>query len=118
MKSSVMSRCRMPLFLLAPVFMIIGCSRNDQWVEGRPPVYPTSGQVLFNGEPVEKATVIFQPVNADGKPGAALTDARGYFKAEKLESGDGLTEGPHRVSIRNVHMADRDGNIIETVVDD
>jgi len=113
-----MNRDRAPLYLLALMFLIVGCGRDDQWVQGRPPVYPTSGQVLFNGEPVEKATVIFQPVDAGGKPGTALTDARGYFKAETFENADGLTEGTHRVSIRKVHMADRDGNIVEMVLDD
>jgi hypothetical protein len=114
----VMLHHRAPLWLLVPVLLIIGCGRDDKWVQGRPPVYPTSGQVLLDGEPVEKATVVFQPVDANGKPGTALTDARGYFQAETFESGDGLTAGTHRVSIRKVHMADRDGNIVEAVVDD
>lgn len=118
MKSGVMCRSWMALVWLAPIFVTVGCGREDRWVQGRPPVYPTSGQVLLDGEPVDKATVIFQPVSADGKPGTALTDSRGYFKAETFESGDGLTAGTHRVSIRKVHMADRDGNIVETVVDD
>jgi hypothetical protein len=101
------------------VFLASGCgAQGDKWTKDRPPVYPVSGQVLLNGEPVAKATVAFQPVGQGGKPGSALTDDRGYFNAQTFEKGDGLTRGKHRVSIRKTHLVDRAGNIVEMVVDD
>jgi hypothetical protein len=98
---------------------ILGCgSRSDHWTKQRPQVYRVAGQVLLNGEPVGKATLTFQPLDEDGKPGFALTDDRGYFNVQTFEPGDGLTEGGHRVSIRKTHLVDRSGKIVQQVLDD
>jgi len=99
------------IFILA-----VGCTKkSDKWTQGRPPVYPTHGQVLLDGEPVEQATVTFQPVDPAGKGGYAVTDAEGMFKAQTFEPGDGLTEGKHKVKIQKTHLVDRDGKIVEVV---
>ena len=98
------------------VVLSIGCSKkSDKWTAGRPPVYPASGQVLLNGEPVADATVTFQPVDPAGKGGSALTDANGYFEAQTFEPGDGLTEGVHNVALRKVQMVDRNGNVVTEI---
>ena len=103
------------LLLAALMFSSAGC--GDPAVDGRPPTYFTSGQVLLDGEPVPEATVVFQPVDQpDGKPGFALTDAEGYFEAQTFEPGDGLTAGTHRVSIRKSQIVDKKtGEVVEVV---
>ncbi|MEW4561762.1 carboxypeptidase regulatory-like domain-containing protein [Bremerella sp. JC770] len=105
------------LALLAALLTLSsGCSKKaDKWVKGRPPVYPASGQVLFNGEPVADATVTFQPEDTAGKGGSAMTDSNGYFEATTFEPGDGLTQGVHNVAVRKVLMVDRNGNVVEVV---
>lgn len=101
------------LALLLPV----GCSgkREDKWTRGRPPVYPASGQLLLDGEPVEKATVTFQPIDAVGKPGSAITDRNGYFQVTTFDPGDGLTTGRHRVAVQKTHIVDQSGNIVTEI---
>jgi len=101
---------------VAMLILSSGCSsKSDKWVEGRPPVYPATGQVLLNGEPVADATVTFQPEDPAGKGGSAMTDSNGYFEAQTFEPGDGLTEGVHNVAVRKVLMVDRNGNVVEVV---
>ena len=87
---------------------IVGCGGYDKWKDGRPPTYPTTGTVLLDGEPVEGATLVFQPVDeVAGKPGTAVTDSEGNFSVQTFDPGDGLTEGTHRVSIAKTQMLDR-----------
>lgn len=120
MKRHDRSRFSIYLLLVSVLVATWGCGggREDQWTQARPPVYPVSGQVLSNGEPVAQATVMFQPVSEGGKPGFATTDGRGNFRAQTFETGDGLTEGTHRVAIHKTHMVDQSGNIVEEVMDD
>ena len=108
-----------PFSLLVVMILTAGCgSRGDKWTEGRPPVYPTSGQVLYKGEPVDGATVTFQPVDAGGKPGSALTDSEGRFEVRTFDEGDGLTAGSQRVAIQKTQMVDKSGKVVELVTDD
>lgn len=104
------------LLLLSSVLWLSGCSgKSDRWTQARPPVYPVSGQVLLNGQPVEQATITFQPADPEGKPGSALTDADGRFEAQTFDPGDGLTAGTHRVAIKKIAMVDAAGNIVEEI---
>lgn len=102
------------LLLLASVMMTSGCGsgRQDKWTKDRPPVYPTSGQVFFNGQPVQGLTVTFQPVDASGRPGFAVTDREGKFQAQTFEPGDGLTAGKHRVAMQKTVMVDPQGQVV------
>jgi len=109
------------VFLLCCVAMssVPGCGkRKDKWTEQRPPVYVTTGQVLNNGVPVDKAVVKFQPIDSVGKPGFAVTDADGRFEVQTFDPGDGLTAGKHRVAIQKVQLVDAQGNVLERLVDD
>lgn len=102
--------------LIATAFLVVGCSsKEDKWTRGRPPVYPATGQVMLDGQPVAEAMVTFQPVDENGKGGAARTDANGYFEAQTFEPGDGLTEGAHRVAIQKTKMVDRQGNEVTVI---
>jgi hypothetical protein len=96
------------LYLLLTLVFAAGCGGYDKWKDGRPKTYFTSGKVLLDGEPVEGATVTFQPVDeALGKPGTAVTDSNGYFEVQTFDPGDGLTEGVHRVAIAKTRMLDK-----------
>jgi hypothetical protein len=96
------------LLLAAMTLPLLGCGGYDKWKDGRPKTYPTTGSVIFDGAPVEGATLVFQPVDeVAGKPGTAVTDASGYFSVQTFDPGDGLTEGTHRVSIAKTQMLDK-----------
>ncbi|MEW4455919.1 carboxypeptidase-like regulatory domain-containing protein [Bremerella sp. JC817] len=106
------------LAALMLVALIGGCGskKDDKWTRGRPPVYRAFGTVTYQGNPVADAVVTFQPTSAEGgKGGSALTDSRGYFEARTFESGDGLTEGTHRVAISKVQLVDAQGNIVTEI---
>lgn len=77
-------------FLIGAVLLAVGCG------ESRPPTYPTSGQVSFNGVPVEDGTVTFLPI--EGTPGSnvAAAIAQGAY-ATTAEAG--LAVGSYRVEI-------------------
>ncbi len=105
------------LLWLAPFVCLVGCGgpKSDRWTRDRPPVYPVSGQVLLDGEPLPQATVLFQPTAPEGKPGSAVTDDEGRFEVQTFDPGDGLTEGTHRVAIKKIAMVDKAGNIVAEV---
>lgn len=108
------------LLLVALLALASGCDSgaSDRWTQDRPPVYPTSGQVLLDGQPIEGATVTFQPLDGAGKPGYATTDGDGRFEAQTFDPGDGLTAGRHRVAIQKTAMVDRSGNVVEVITDE
>ncbi|QEG38081.1 carboxypeptidase-like regulatory domain-containing protein [Roseimaritima ulvae] len=104
------------LLLLSTLMCLGGCSgKSDRWTQARPPVYPVSGQVLLNDQPVEHATITFQPSDPAGKAGSAITDAEGRFEAQTFDPGDGLTAGTHKVAIKKIAMVDASGNIVEEI---
>lgn len=108
--------------LLVVISILIGpgCGSRggDRWTKDRPPVHFTSGQVLLDGEPVDGATVTFQPIDQGGKPGFAVTDKKGNFEVQTFDPGDGLTAGKHRVSIQKTEMVDSSGNVVREVKDE
>jgi len=97
--------------------LLVGCSSkaDDKWTRGRPPVYETTGQVTYNGEPIADAVVTFQPVDDTGRGGSAVTDDQGYFEAQTFDPGDGLTEGTHRVAVQKIQMVDASGNVVTEI---
>lgn len=68
----------------------IGCTA------GHPTTYPVTGEVLYDGQPVEGASVVF---TSDGPPAHGTTDAQGKFTLRTFAAGDGATLGEHRVTI-------------------
>lgn len=108
-----MKQCISNLSLLA--LLLAGCGSSDRWKDGRPPVYPASGSVTMNGQPLEGATVIFSPEDPAGKPGVAITDKSGRFDAETFEPKDGLTAGPHKVTVEKTTLVDKQGNPVEVI---
>lgn len=67
-------------------------------------VAKTRGQVLCEGEPVQYATVYFEPLkegkNANvGKQGIAYADRQGNFVVTTYDQDDGAVVGKHRVRV-------------------
>ena len=61
------------------------------------------GTVTYNGEPVEGATVSFQPVSPDGESAAGMTDANGRFRLTSTSAtvaGRGALPGDYRITIQ------------------
>lgn len=106
-RASIVTGDRVGTILLLMV-ALSGCgSEDDKWINGRPPVYTASGQILYNGKPLEGANVIFSPVvegvqgaEAKGAMGAAgRTDAKGQFVLTTFRDGDGAPAGRFRVTV-------------------
>lgn len=77
--------------LLAASMTAVGCS------DGRPQRFPVSGQVLIDGEPLEKGFVQVIPANdraASGKLGPG-----GRFQLTTFEPNDGCVAGTHKVAV-------------------
>jgi hypothetical protein len=75
------------------ILLAVGCSRGD-----RPVIAKASGIVTLDGNPVEGATVTFEPVSG-GRPCFGITDMEGRYKITSYEEGDGAPVGDHYVSV-------------------
>ena len=74
--------------------VMIGCGANH------PDTHQVTGEVVYNGQPVEGANVVFTP---DGPLATAITDAQGKFALRTFRDSDGAVAGSHRVTVtRNV----------------
>ncbi|MEO1979761.1 MAG: hypothetical protein ABGZ24_04530 [Fuerstiella sp.] len=70
----------------------VGCSDNSG---AGPPTAPVSGVLIYNGEPVQYANVIFFPQKVDGgRTALAVTDAEVRFS-----NADGVAVGSHFVTV-------------------
>lgn len=58
------------------------------------------GTVLWNGNPVEGATVGFSPKDPAGRSAFGVTDAAGKFKITTLDANDGIAPGEYLVSVK------------------
>ncbi len=81
------------LSLLALVCLLCGCSGS-----GRPPTYPVTGTVLWNGKPVQGARVVFIPTGAE-ESAAGITNASGKYQLTTFVAGDGAQPGEYRVKV-------------------
>ncbi len=83
--------------------------------ETRRPVYPVSGQVLYEGQPVAGALVALLPLDERWSERAiGRTDADGRFRLTTYLSNDGAPEGSYVVGISMAQeesgREDEDGN--------
>ena len=82
------------------VLSLCGCSGSD----GEKTVYEVTGTVTFGGSPVEKATVMFSPL--DKQPVATgITDTKGVYRLTTYDSFDGAAAGKYDVLISKVAVA-------------
>jgi hypothetical protein len=81
--------------------LLAGCggSDEDKWTAERPKPVPAGGIVLYNGDPVEGATVVFVP-EGHKQAATAQTDASGKFQLQTYDPGDGAVPGEYKVTVR------------------
>lgn len=71
----------------------IGCNRG-------PDLVPVSGQVIYNGKPLEYGSVMFQPIGVEGAQTArGSIDADGNFSLTTEKEGDGVAVAECQVRI-------------------
>jgi hypothetical protein len=74
---------------------------KDKFSRARPPVFKTTGRVIWNGEPAAGALVTLQS-QSHNLAASGKTDAKGQFTLTTWRPGDGAVAGDHAVSIENV----------------
>jgi len=79
--------------LLAIAAISAGC-----YGSGRPPTYPVSGTVTWQGKAVEGARVVFVPTGSQ-ESAAGITDAAGKYQLTTFVAGDGAEPGEYRVKV-------------------
>jgi hypothetical protein len=92
-------RCLLLALILCGFVATSGCGRKS-----RVSVSPVRGRVLYNGQGVSPATVVFFPVdsgneNADKLRPFAYVESDGQFQLKTYVTGDGAPPGKYRVSI-------------------
>ena len=82
------------VFILLAALTLTGCGGGDDiGAAKREATFPASGVVLYNGQPVEGAIVVFECLTPE-KPGAtARTNAQGQFTLTTYKAGDGAVAG-------------------------
>jgi len=85
--------------LLLSVVLLGGCSGGGDFATAK-----VDGQVLYQGEGVAGAVVVFRPIEAaaatlSGKAANGNADESGRFTLSTYEMGDGAIVGKHRVSV-------------------
>jgi hypothetical protein len=89
------------LMLAALAMLSAGCSSGEFATAN------VSGRVTVNGKPVEKVSVMFQPVAAEGKLNAGVgsygvTDAEGRYALKLIgKESKGAVIGKHKVRFEN-----------------
>jgi hypothetical protein len=89
----------LPFLLLAVgATALSSCGRD-----GRIPVHPVRGQVLFDGRPTPNALVVFHPVAVLGRdvprPSAKVSED-GTFALTTFVGKDGAPEGDYKVTVQ------------------
>jgi hypothetical protein len=79
---------------------LASCGRGDG-----PALYPVHGKVIFNGQPAEGATVMFQREDAPATGAASfvptgMVDKEGNFSLETEDVGYGAPAGKYKVLIQ------------------
>ncbi|WP_164103681.1 hypothetical protein [Candidatus Laterigemmans baculatus] len=88
------------------LFALLGLASSSLFTSGcgpsrdpnLPPTAYVSGQVTYNGQPVNQGTVTFHP-DGVGNPGVGLLDEQGQFELSTYAPGDGAVVGSHSVTI-------------------
>lgn len=79
------------LLLVSSLLFTTGCREAGR------ETWPVSGAVTFDGAPLQRAIVMFQPT--DGRPSMALTDQKGCFELVFTRDRKGAPAGLHQVRI-------------------
>ena len=79
--------------------VLTGCSSSS-----RPPTYPVTGTVTWQGKPLAGAAITFVPTG-EGEAASAITDAEGKYALTTWEAGDGARPGEYRVKVSKQEVA-------------
>jgi hypothetical protein len=88
--------CSFSFASLLAILICVGCNSGSK----RPPTYPVSGTVTYQGKPLEGAMVTFVPAEGSTHEAATgLTDAEGKFKLTTYSADDGANLGDYLVKV-------------------
>jgi hypothetical protein len=85
------------LLMLASLTGVLGCGGGVPV----PKTTPTSGTVMYNGQPVQGATVSFWAENAP-RAATGVTDAQGQFTLSMFKANDGAIVGENKITVSKV----------------
>jgi len=74
--------------------LIAGCGGG-----GLPGMVPISGKVYYQGKPLAEGTVLYSPVDANGRQARGELQSDGTFTLTTLKADDGALPGEYRVVI-------------------
>lgn len=112
----------LPLAAVIAILIMVGMpllarlqpkKEDDYWQRVRPETYPASGRVLYEGQPVVDAVVVFHTtVDATGYSYSAVatTDEEGRFWLRTFNDGYGAAAGRHQITVQKMVPT---GRIIE-----
>lgn len=112
----------LPLAAVIAILIMVGMpllarlqpkQEEDYWRRVRPATFPASGRVLYEGEPVVDAIVVFHTtVEANGYSYSAVgnTDQEGRFWLRTFNDGYGVAAGRHQITVQKMVPT---GRIIE-----
>ena len=101
------THCSFRLAAMLTCLIVAGCGSDDD-------LSRVKGKVTLNGQPLEGATVEFQPTAEGGAPSVGETDAKGRYELMYSFDTPGVLPGEHIVSIRTAGTYfDDQGNELE-----
>lgn len=92
-------------FITLSLIAVIGCSSDDTGLGRR---YPVSGTVKYNGEPVPKGSVTFEPVSKDGRHATGTIENGSYSLSTSGAEGEGALPGDYKVIVISTTVDMRD----------
>lgn len=86
---------------------VVGCGKSG------PQIVPVSGTVTLDGNPIDKAGVMFIPDT--GRPATGVTDPQGHFTLTTAPDGNGAEVGKYQVtvSLKKISGVAADANGLE-----
>ncbi len=73
--------------------VVAGCGEN------RPVTCPVHGKVTYQGKPVPRGTVLFNPVDPTQPPARGMIASDGTYELTTFRAGDGAVPGKHKIVI-------------------
>lgn len=80
-------------FIAALFFAVAGCGTSGE------PVYPVSGVIALEGQPLAEALVTFHPEGDERRRLTAMTNAQGRFELTTHTPNDGAAAGAYLVTV-------------------
>ena len=80
---------------LTVVAAVSGCGGGDPYAVK---TVSAAGTVTYQGKPVSKGTILFQPLDEKGRPASGMIE-NGKFSLNTYREGDGAVPGKHKVAV-------------------